>query len=200
MTSLRERDCFVIPTVCRRHSVQILLLSISLEQAQIRLFVKVLRREGDSNPRNPFGVYTLSRRASSTTRASLLRRNWLARRNSPCEFGLPPLLLLTRAHEALVTFIAVNDRLGLIVSMYKLQMDSAYKLAHYTNRPAKVQKIFDICTIVCDFFLFFHNFLTKSAFALAVVTSFTCSGVQLYTCASRSATYHIQRLSLRLPR
>ena len=31
-----------------------------------------LRREGDSNPRNPFGVYTLSRRASSTTRASLL--------------------------------------------------------------------------------------------------------------------------------
>ena len=65
---------------------------------------KSLRREGDSNPRNPFGVYTLSRRASSTTRASLLRRNWLARRNSPCEFGLPPLLLLTRAHEALVIF------------------------------------------------------------------------------------------------
>ena len=32
------------------------------------------------------------------------RRNWLARRNSPCEFGLPPLLLLTRAHEALVIF------------------------------------------------------------------------------------------------
>ena len=31
-----------------------------------------LRREGDSNPRYPLGVYTLSRRASSTTRASLL--------------------------------------------------------------------------------------------------------------------------------
>ena len=30
-----------------------------------------LRREGDSNPRYAFGVYTLSRRASSTTRASL---------------------------------------------------------------------------------------------------------------------------------
>ena len=30
-----------------------------------------MRREGDSNPRNAFGVYTLSRRASSTTRASL---------------------------------------------------------------------------------------------------------------------------------
>ncbi len=32
---------------------------------------KSLRRDGDSNPGNPFGVYTLSRRASSTTRASL---------------------------------------------------------------------------------------------------------------------------------
>ena len=32
-----------------------------------------LRRDGDSNPGNPFGVYTLSRRASSTTRASLPR-------------------------------------------------------------------------------------------------------------------------------
>ena len=32
----------------------------------------LLRREGDSNPRYAFGVYTLSRRASSATRASLL--------------------------------------------------------------------------------------------------------------------------------
>ena len=32
----------------------------------------VWRREGDSNPRYPLGVYTLSRRASSTTRAPLL--------------------------------------------------------------------------------------------------------------------------------
>ena len=31
-----------------------------------------LRRERDSNPRYAFGVYTLSRRASSTTRAPLL--------------------------------------------------------------------------------------------------------------------------------
>jgi hypothetical protein len=31
-----------------------------------------LRRDGDSNPRYPLGAYTLSRRASSTTRASLL--------------------------------------------------------------------------------------------------------------------------------
>ena len=36
------------------------------------MYFSVLRRDGDSNPGNPFGVYTLSRRASSTTRASLL--------------------------------------------------------------------------------------------------------------------------------
>ena len=39
----------------------------------LALVMKALRRDGDSNPGNPFGVYTLSRRASSTTRASLLR-------------------------------------------------------------------------------------------------------------------------------
>ena len=33
-----------------------------------------MRREGDSNPRYAFDVYTLSRRASSTTRASLLMK------------------------------------------------------------------------------------------------------------------------------
>ena len=30
-----------------------------------------------------------------------LRRNGLATRNAPCAFGLPPFLLLPRAHEAL---------------------------------------------------------------------------------------------------
>ena len=61
-----------------RASCAILFHSPSLKQAWTSSLGKVLRREGDSNPRNPFGVYTLSRRASSTTRASLLRRNWLA--------------------------------------------------------------------------------------------------------------------------
>ena len=55
-----------------RASCAILFRSPSLKQAWTRYLGKVLRREGDSNPRNPFGVYTLSRRASSTTRASLL--------------------------------------------------------------------------------------------------------------------------------
>ena len=36
-----------------------------------KLILITMRREGDSNPRYPLGVYTLSRRASSTTRASL---------------------------------------------------------------------------------------------------------------------------------
>ena len=37
-----------------------------------RPFKAYWRRERDSNPRYPLGVYTLSRRASSTTRASFL--------------------------------------------------------------------------------------------------------------------------------
>ena len=74
-------DFFVIPKSADG-ILAILSRSPSLKQAWTRSLGKVLRREGDSNPRNPFGVYTLSRRASSTTRASLLRRNWLARRNS----------------------------------------------------------------------------------------------------------------------
>ena len=39
--------------------------------------IQNLRRDGDSNPGYPLGVYTLSRRASSTTRASLLIYNFL---------------------------------------------------------------------------------------------------------------------------
>ena len=102
--SLDEEGDFCVIPKSADGILAILSRSPSLKQAWTRSLGKVLRREGDSNPRNPFGVYTLSRRASSTTRASLLRRNWLARRNSPCEFGLPPLLLLTRAREALVIF------------------------------------------------------------------------------------------------
>ena len=108
MASL-EGDFFVIPKSADG-ILAILSRSPSLKQAWTRSLGKVLRREGDSNPRNPFGVYTLSRRASSTTRASLLRRNWLARRNSPCEFGLPPLLLLNRTHEVRFIFYSVHDR------------------------------------------------------------------------------------------
>ena len=42
------------PTVCRRHPVQIFLLSISLEQAQIRLFVKIFAERGGFEPPKPF--------------------------------------------------------------------------------------------------------------------------------------------------
>ena len=47
---------------------------LKIKHANILIVSVFLRREGDSNPRNAFDVYTLSRRASSTTRASLL---WL---------------------------------------------------------------------------------------------------------------------------
>ena len=118
-------------------------------------FEKVLRREGDSNPRNPFGVYTLSRRASSTTRASLLRGSTLVtRHNTP------------------------NDP-----QRYKKYLIYALYFAFFLL-----------------FFLDFYYFPIKSSFALAVVTSIICSVEHSYTCAKRSATYNIQRLSLRLPR
>ena len=51
----------------------LLLLSASVSKLTSTARSKTLRRDGDSNPGNTFGVYTLSRRASSTTRASLLR-------------------------------------------------------------------------------------------------------------------------------
>ena len=72
-----DAACFAfprIPTVCRRHPVQIFCSNPRLlASLPPRLAAKSLRRDGDSNPGNTFGVYTLSRRASSTTRASLLR-------------------------------------------------------------------------------------------------------------------------------
>ena len=79
----------IYDTIDDNHRIQCLILDLSpeanldtvfrpLENSRtsemqlIMLFF--LRRDGDSNPGNPFGVYTLSRRASSTTRASLLHR------------------------------------------------------------------------------------------------------------------------------
>ena len=46
-------------------------LSVSLLCLVLQQGYPLLRRERDSNPRNAFDVYTLSRRASSATRASL---------------------------------------------------------------------------------------------------------------------------------
>ena len=61
-----------IPTVCHGHPVQSFCDHPCMQASfHPRLAAKSLRRDGDSNPGNPFGVYTLSRRASSTTRASL---------------------------------------------------------------------------------------------------------------------------------
>ncbi len=69
----RDGDFCVIPTVCHGHPLQEFCRSPPLMNKFMRcLSPNFLRRDGDSNPGNPFGVYTLSRRASSTTRASLL--------------------------------------------------------------------------------------------------------------------------------
>ena len=45
-----------------------------------------MRKEGDSNPRYAFDVYTLSRRASSTTRASFLELRSIAIRVASYNF------------------------------------------------------------------------------------------------------------------
>ena len=49
-----------------------MILTIFLDFSLMFISEYLKRREGDSNPRYPLGVYTLSRRASSTTRASFL--------------------------------------------------------------------------------------------------------------------------------
>ena len=90
-----------------------------------------LRRERDSNPRS-LSAQRFSRPPQSTTLPSLLCRNWLARRNSPCEFGLPPLLLLTRVHEALVIF----------------------SWGDFFKSGAKVLLFFQLCKFLCTFFAY----------------------------------------------
>ena len=81
MTGIRTPPCSAIPpnhpmSATGIHCKPLTLFALSSKLGRSN-HVKVLRRDGDSNPGNPFGVYTLSRRASSTTRASLLRRKRL---------------------------------------------------------------------------------------------------------------------------
>ena len=59
------------------------------------MLIFTLRRDGDSNPGYPFGVYTLSRRASSTTRAPLLFQGLLLKSGANYEKNAnPPRFLL----------------------------------------------------------------------------------------------------------
>ena len=130
-----------------------------LAQASLDSSVRksLLRREGDSNPRNPFGVYTLSRRASSTTRASLLRRNWLARRNSQGEFGLPPLLLLNRTHEVRFIFYSVHDRHKFSMNIFGIGAEAfSFARRHNTpNDPQRYKIIYKVQNLQCTIFVFF---------------------------------------------
>ena len=55
------------------HKSDIFIIHVIVYERIIYLIGQQLtRKEGDSNPRNALDVYTLSRRASSTTRASFL--------------------------------------------------------------------------------------------------------------------------------
>ena len=64
----KEFDPFISQDTCK------ITYNPSIRTGCIELFIKVSenwRRVRDSNPRYPFGVYTLSRRAPSTTRTTL---------------------------------------------------------------------------------------------------------------------------------
>ena len=158
-----EGDFCVIPTVCHGHPVQILLLSISLEQAQIRLFVKVFC--GERGIRTPETLLEFTR--------------------------FPGVPLQPLEH---LSFASATSYITTLLDAIHLSTRKGTKI--FTN-----YKIYNVqFAFFLLFSLIFHKFITKSSFALAVVTSFMYSGEQLYTSAKRSATYRIQRLSFRFPR
>ena len=77
LIGIRTPPCIAIPPNRPMFATGILCKAFDLRRVRKQTFFpgltqNLLRRDGDSNPGNPFGVYTLSRRASSTTRASLL--------------------------------------------------------------------------------------------------------------------------------
>ena len=79
-----------------------------------------MRRERDSNPRYALGVYTLSRRASSTTRASLQYKRKLP-------------ILKTSANYKKKSHLQMNERTNL-----KFLLDISTTLgAIILNKPSK---------------------------------------------------------------
>ena len=96
-----------------------------------------LRRDGDSNPGNPFGVYTLSRRASSTTRASLLNSK-------------PP-------NSAATAFLCTHSSLFCTEIFYRLRIGTMQK-------RCKVTKNIQYHKSRGLFFVFFHHRTPKVHF------------------------------------
>ncbi len=126
----RDGDFCVIPTVCHGHPLQEFCRSPPLMNKFMRcLSPNFLRRDGDSNPGNPFGVYTLSRRASSTTRASLLNNT-------------PP-------NSAAAAFLCTHSRLFCTGIFYRLRIGTMQK-------RCKVTKNIQYHKSRGLFFVFFH--------------------------------------------
>ena len=73
----------------------------------LRLSYLTTRRERDSNPRYTFGVYTLSRRASSTTRAPLHRGTSQKRAQITKNISIP--LNLVCKFTELINYNLVRD-------------------------------------------------------------------------------------------
>ena len=72
-------------------------------------FQRFLRKEGDSNPRFPLGEYTLSRRASSATRAPFhIPKNDSHCHNMPLQqFRSAKLLLFLRNTITFIVFLCL---------------------------------------------------------------------------------------------
>ena len=97
-----------------------------------------LRREGDSNPRYALGVYTLSRRASSATRASLLYLYFISF-FALCKQIYPHLskalqryekFLISRAFASLL-FIPLGNLLLIRKYQYRISIESKLILLFY---------------------------------------------------------------------
>ena len=95
-----------------------------------------LRREGDSNPRYALGVYTLSRRASSATRASLLYLFPFFRFKKYLFSLFPKALqryekfLISRAFASRL-FVVISNLLSIREYQYRISIESKLILLFY---------------------------------------------------------------------
>ena len=134
-----------------------------------------MRREGDSNPRYALGVYTLSRRASSTTRASLLLHSFIKKR----------------------LYFHIFFRARRVFSYKCILFIRLPHLSFHLNF-AKGQKLIYFKGFK-HFFTLFYSF-SNTFFAFFVVTSATSSTSRPYTEATCANVYLTNALSFLLPR
>ena len=129
-----------LTTVCRRHPVQIFLLSTSLERAQIRLFIKIFC--GERGIRTPETLLEFTR-FPGVPLQPLEHLSFVAtglqEKNSLGEFGLPPLLLLNRTHEVRFIFYSVHDRHKFSMNIFGIGAE-AFSFARRHNTPNDPQR------------------------------------------------------------